>query len=309
MIFNFIDLKELREGDRVKGHVYVKEFKKKVDFTSKAPLYGTLHFKGYTMPFKVWDNSIQAFLNELSLTSFVVEVEGVVTSYKEKLELQVNNLFGVVEKGYEHYVFKSLDVNDLAVRFGNFITDNISKDYRDILEKVFSKDNLWGKFVYSWCASRMHDACVGGLLNHTLKMLNIAKAVVENDSRWEDKKDLIYVGIIFHDIGKVLEIENGSYTDISFVTHRVLGVEILHEHKDFIVSKIGKENYYHLLAIISQHHDEYAERASTVYSRFIHLVDMLESFVTGAMDRLENRQYYMYNDVPYMTENDRNLRY
>jgi len=285
---NFIDLKNLQEGQRVEGYVFVKEFDKKVDMSSKAPLYGTLYHKGYEIPFKVWDSVLQQYLNNLEIEKFLVKVKGIVTKYKNKLEVQIDQMYELITSGYEEYVYKSYDLDKLVKDFSAFV-NTMDEEYKEVLRVILFP--IWDTFVRSWCASKMHDACVGGLLAHTLKMLNIARVVVENDVRWQDKKGLIYLGIILHDIGKIYEMNNGSYTDISFVTHRVLGVELVTSHKDLILEKLGEENYYHLLAIISQHHDEYAERATTIYSKLIHYIDMLESFATGMMDRIENGQY------------------
>ena len=57
-------------------------------------------------------------------------------------------------------------------------------------------------------------------------MLRLARTLIENDSRLAPWADLLYLSIILHDIGKVLEIEDGVYIELSYISHRVLGAEI-----------------------------------------------------------------------------------
>ena len=64
----------------------------------------------------------------------------------------------------------------------------------------------------------MHDAQIGGLLNHTMKMMRIAKVVYQNEPRMEqleNYKDMLYLGVILHDIGKIYEMNYGVYQENS----------------------------------------------------------------------------------------------
>ena len=45
--------------------------------------------------------------------------------------------------------------------------------------------------------------------------------------------------------------------------------------------------YLELVAIISQHHGEFGERPKTVYSYLVHVVDLLDSRVSGLQKKLD----------------------
>lgn len=108
-------------------------------------------------------------------------------------------------------------------------------------------------------------------------------------------KDLVFIGLAVHDMGKILEYNNGTRTEIAFATHNFLGQEILFEFKKdivegfeapvkgsdepIVVEPFGTDFYYRLQAIIQQHHGEFGEPCHTVEAYLVHLVGMFESRV------------------------------
>ena len=79
-------------------------------------------------------------------------------------------------------------------------------------------------FIYP-AASKMHHSYVGGLAYHSIGMLKMADAFIENYSYLN--KDYLYAGIILHDIGKIIELtgpQNTEYTlDGQLLGHLVIG--------------------------------------------------------------------------------------
>jgi 3'-5' exoribonuclease len=96
----------------------------------------------------------------------------------------------------------------------------------------------------------LHDACVGGLANHVIKMLKLARTLVDNDERLLPYSDLIYVGIVCHDIGKIREFDMGNHVKNCFISHSEYGCEMMYEIKDYIVSLFDEAFFYRLLSII-----------------------------------------------------------
>lgn len=292
-----IDLLNVSEGQKVSGLILVQSHTKKPEGTeSKAPLSGIAHYKGRNMAFKVWDAQLQRLFNLNDLSGSILAVDASVSKYNDNLELTLNRInldHGVTNPSL---FYRSVNVEEVFAQFVEFVNTNLSPNALGILSHIFTSENLYEPFKYAWAASSMHDAQVGGLMNHTLKMLRLAKTLCENDPRLEQAKDLLYLSIIFHDIGKIREIgQGGTYTSISFVTHRILGVELLSRYRNMIIEAMGELFYYHLLAVVQQHHGEFGEPPTTIWSQIVHMIDHLEALTTGLMDKLEAKEYRVHN--------------
>lgn len=304
-----INLHEVKDGDVVSGLLYISFYTKKLDPASRAPVNGQATYKGKSMGFKIWDSYMQHIFNTNDLTGSIIAVKARAGVYKDNLELtleEINFNHGVTDTSI---FFKSVDVEKVFADFVEFMRLNLSEKGMILLSNIFKNENLTHAFKTCWAGSKMHDAQVGGLMNHTLKMLRLAKTLMENDSRLTEWSDLIYICIIFHDIGKIYEInEGGVYTPNSFVTHRTLGTELVIRQKDLIVEAYGETFFYHILAVQQQHHGkEFGDNPTTIWSYIIHLIDMLESVVTGFLDRMEAKDYNIKNGQKQVWFNGTNL--
>ena len=62
-----------------------------------------------------------------------------------------------------------------------------------------------------------------------LKCLNLLALVMDQHNNFNltrEGQDLVYIGLLIHDIGKTLEYQDGEVTKLAKVTHRGLGIEI-----------------------------------------------------------------------------------
>jgi 3'-5' exoribonuclease len=303
-----IDLRNLKDKDLVSGLIYIQDYTKKTDPVSKAPLNGTMYFYGKTMGFKLWDKNLQNIFNTNDLIGSIIEVEGDVGTYNDKMELTVSKAsfdHGIVDV---NLFFKSVEVETLFGQFVEFVNTNLTQSALTVLLGIFQSGNLFDPFKVTWAGAKMHDAQVGGLMNHTMKMLRLAKTMVENDSRLAPYTDLLYLNIILHDIGKVNEIgEGGIYTPNSFVTHRAMGAEITVQNKAAIVAAFGETFYYNIISVQLGHHGEFADKPTSIWAYIIHLIDMLECHTTGFLDMLDNGNFKVKNGQRTVYVNNSNL--
>ena len=102
-----------------------------------------------------------------------------------------------------------------------------------------------------------------------------------------EERDLVILGLVVHDFGKILELKNGAYTEISIVPHTYLGIEIISKYKDLIEETYNEMFYRELQAIILEHHGEFGERPKTVYAYLVHVIDLLDSRVSGLQRKVE----------------------
>ena len=138
-------------------------------------------------------------------------------------------------------------------------------------------------------AKTMHHATRGGLLHHTVTMLRDAKALAEV-YRFLDK-DLLYAGVIAHDLAKLDEMEADSlglvadYTrDGRLVGHIVRGV--VNIEKAAACTGADRERATLLQHLVLSHHGD-AEFGSPVPPK------CPEALVLSAIDRLDAKLFQM----------------
>lgn len=291
-----LDLTALQEGMVLSDSVvYLQGYKKRAYADGKKfYIAGTFVNQNASIPFKIWDAALVDALSTTDVAGRVVKITGSVTSYQNSLEVKVQSIDpqDSVEQEFPKVNFlKTVDVKTVYDDFVNMINTKLSEKGVQVLMTIFKTEKLFGRFKEEFAGSKMHDAQVGGLLNHTTKMLHIAEAVANNDKRLAaipDYLDLLYLGVILHDVGKVHEMNMGVYQPNSFVTHRTLGVEMVCRYKEQIVSAYDEKFFYQILAILQGHHGEYGDKPTTVMSYLIHLIDMVESTITGILDKIDN---------------------
>lgn len=303
-----LDLAHVTENVPYEGLVFIQSYQKKLD-DSRRPLNGVLFHQGATLNFKIWDKSLQDILNNNDFNGKIAHVTGTGGSYNGVKDITINSLN--FSHGFTDITafLKSVNIEEKFQQFATFINANISQNGVALISELFGRENLYEPFKTAWAAKKMHDAQVGGLMNHTTKMLNIAKTLVDNDPRLVPYKDILYVGIILHDIGKVVELDHmGNYTKDSVNGHRTIGVEYVVRNKDLFITHFDQMFYMHILEIITGHHGEqYGDAPKTAWSYISHLIDMLDSQLTGILDQIEVNNVTDYNGNKAVWNHGNNL--
>jgi 3'-5' exoribonuclease len=102
---------------------------------------------------------------------------------------------------------------------------------RALAEAFLADEYLMCSFRRCPAAKQMHHAYIGGLLEHTLNLLNLADRVVGLYPKIN--RDIVLMGLFLHDLGKTRELEFDrafAYTDRGeLVGHIVDGVLILRD--------------------------------------------------------------------------------
>jgi 3'-5' exoribonuclease len=110
------------------------------------------------------------------------------------------------------------------------LTDKMaSAPLKALMNAFWADSNFVNRFKQAPAAKKMHHAYLGGLLEHTLSMALLAEKIAGHYSGVD--RDLLLVGAILHDIGKVRELAYDQaidYTDEGrLLSHIVIGVEML----------------------------------------------------------------------------------
>ena len=290
----------LQQADKelVKGISILSSYSSQTAKNGKEYYSGTLKAQG-NLEFKVWGGSLFDQLKAEDYTGVPVYLEAEVNVWNDTKSLILKKVVAV-------------DVDDLGIditpldptkydiaanekEFYSLLKEELSPNGFELFKKIYNR--IRKEFRSEYAAVKIHDAYRGGLLAHTLKMLKVLRFIWNTYPNIREKmnKDLVFIGLAVHDMGKIMEYNNGTRTEIAFATHNFLGQEILFEFKKdivegfeapvkgsdepIVVEPFGSDFYYRLQAIIQQHHGEFGEPCHTIESYLVHLVDMFESRV------------------------------
>ena len=201
-------------------------------------------------------------------------------AYIEAPELSIHDFLPAIPREYlsQFWTDTCKKLNDRGVSYQCW----------KLVEKILKDPEVNGRFYIEGAAIMHHDNKIGGLVHHTTKMMNILAALLDNIPELQKVADLLCMGIILHDIGKVFEYENLSAGEFWYANHRARGIELMGRYKEMLVEAYDEEFYRQLQSIIIGHHGEYGDRPTTVAAGIVHYIDTLESQSTGLIEEQIN---------------------
>lgn len=227
----------------------------------------------------------------------IVNVNGLFQYYNNVAQLKISNMTLVEGADTEDFLPKS-DKNaiEMATELKKFLDKNLkSKYFRALANKFIEDDNIFGEFVRSPAAKTVHHAYIHGLLEHTLSMMKLC-LIIGNYYGSDINKELLIMGALFHDIGKVMEIDTDNSFDYTsegkLLGHLILGMELVNRYISEIDGFPEKARQL-VIHMIASHHGllEYGspKRPKTKEAMILHAVDNLDSKL-ASMDSIFNKE-------------------
>ncbi len=164
---------------------------------------------------------------------------------------------------------------------------------RELFDRMVTDEELWEAFCAAPAAKGMHHARIGGLLEHSVQCLRVARTLAEI---YPVNKDLLFFGVIFHDIGKTQELswEEGGFaytTEGRLQGHVVLGDRIVAAHVASIPG-FPEELALQLSHIMLSHQGEREygspEQPKTLEALLVNLVDNLDARAAMFLEATRN---------------------
>ena len=214
---NPIDLSKVAKGDSLIGYLFIKSQLVKTASNGSRYFNMTLsdsHFNG--MNAKMWD--VKPVDEEEFTTGKLVKVKGKVQEFNGNLQMIVGRM-RLTNEGDDVNPDDFVETAPISVsRMMKDLIDTIDAFHNADLKAITRAivDDHKEDLAYFPAAKKMHHAVKGGLLYHTHSMLMAGKALADLYPFLD--KDLLYAGIILHDMGKTVEMvsdENGSVDDYS----------------------------------------------------------------------------------------------
>jgi 3'-5' exoribonuclease len=277
---------DFNKSDKIEGYFLIKTVDCKVTNNSTTNKYLDFNFTDSTgeINAKLWECNNE--IEQLFKDNMLVKVRGVVNEYRGKLQLKIEKIRNVTVEdnvNIDDFVlsapYKSEDMFDIILEFIEKIKND---DIRGITEQIILECSE--KMMHYPAAKSNHHAVRGGLLYHTTTMLKAGEKLL--DIYKHLNSDLLYAGVILHDIAKIFEMDSSELGIVSQYTtegqllgHIVLGINLI----DRAGCKLGADKEIIILLqhmILSHHYEpEYGspKRPMIPEAELLHHLDIIDA--------------------------------
>lgn len=283
-------VRDLQDKQSFTSHFLVRD---KVVLTGKnGKSYISLNLSDSTggIDARIWDN-VES-LGELFQNGDIVRVKGSIQLFQNRRQAIVHRVEKAVAGEYQMSDFlstSSRNPEDMMAELQQIAEAIEDRSIRQLVLDVMNDPEIRPRMLRAPAAKTIHHAFVGGLLEHVLSICGLMKGLhAHYKTQGVDMKlDLLIFGAIFHDIGKVWELDAPegvgiSYTDKGrLLGHMILAVELV-EKKASRILGFPEETKDLLKHIILAHHGR-LEYGSPKVPMF------LEAFIVAAIDDLDSK--------------------
>lgn len=222
-------------GDVVQGFALLTKKEQRQDRNGKTFLDMEIADASGSIAAKVWADS--PALNGQYDTHRFIAFRGSVKNYRDQLQLSIDDCREATEDDRRYGFDESLlvpstreDIDDLWARLTGLLQEKVD---RPILRRLAAETlEIHGAALREHPAAKaMHHAYRGGLLEHVVSMAELALRVCEHYRDLD--RDLVVIGVLFHDLGKLQELGAMPVNDYTLVGrlvgHVVIGRDLLRD--------------------------------------------------------------------------------
>ncbi len=287
-------IEDFKENDRIVEHYLCKQRQSLKSRAGKNYLSLRLQDKTGTIEAKVWDlnNDIQNFEE-----NDFIKIDGMVHTYQNELQLKITKIRKSETGEYDPINFipcTDKDVNSLYGQITDYIKDISNQYVRHVVEDIIvNNPRINDCFRNHSAAKHMHHSYMGGLIEHTLSVLQICDFM---STRYKFvNRDILLASALLHDIGKVFELSDfpgNDYTDDGqLLGHIIIGTELIEESANKMPG-FPHELKSILKHCILAHHGEYEfgspKKPKTIEAFILHLADNADAKIKMFEEALES---------------------
>lgn len=287
-------LADLRAGDVVDDVFVVTNAQFAASSNGKHYIKAFISDRTAQVTARLWNATRERF-HAMPDNAFA-RVRGRVENYQNNLQLIIEDFGRPVPGSFEVADLMpatARDVDEMCQRVFKILGSITHPDTRAIIQAFLDDEDLMNNFARAPAASSFHHAFVGGLLEHTLNLLEIADRLIPLYPHLS--RDLCLAGVFLHDLGKTWELSYEaafSYTDAGqLVGHIVKGAMMIEDKARVASTNLGRpiprELVDMLQHIVLSHHEKLEHGSpkppSTPEAVFVALVDNLDAKVSMAL--------------------------
>ncbi len=316
-------ISSLNEGDRVEDIFVVKIKKGMMPYRNKEGSYFRLLLSdksGKTLEYNYWGSEDTAAVKKIYDSvkpDSVILVKGVVSSFGGKLQLTSNepSELTVLKPGeYDEREFIKPPKRDPKKMYEELLReiDSVKNaQIKKLLEKIFKNKDTGKKFMNYPGGIEIHHNWTGGLLQHTLEVLEYCK--LSREQFPELDMDLLTAGALLHDIGKLEELAVTSRIKGTnrgqLVGHIVLGATYVSNRMD--ETGMDEELRDKILHMMVSHHGklEYGSAKEPMFPEalVLYYADEMSSKIAEISDFVKSSREDTEDDFMYNRRKRRNI--
>ena len=286
---------EIKENDSVESLFLVKEKSSGITKTGNAYLKLKLVDRSGEIEGRIW-TFVENYADSFEKDDFV-QLTGKAVSFQEHLQLNITHTQRVVEEEILFSDFFPMAEKDAEEMFRSLI--EISQQIKNphlnqLLQLIWEDESFIKRFKMAPASKWLHHNYLGGLLEHTLSLVQL---VLKNVSHYKGLNlDLLLTAAILHDLGKVEELSYQRSFDYSdegrLLGHIILGIERL-EDKIRQLPGFPKDLSTLLKHLLLSHHGQYIwgspKRPMTLEAVMLHFLDDMDAKINGVQQFIKKQ--------------------
>lgn len=305
-------IKDFKVGEEVTGYYLVKAKNVKTSSANKPYIDFTLQDITGEVNAKLWDvkGDVEAQYNP----GEVVKIMGTVTQWQQSVQLKlikIRALLAEDDVDFSQFIPTApIDAQVMLDEILSFVHEMASEDVRRLVLALI--DAYKAPLMYYPAAKSNHHAIKSGLLYHILRMLRTAKGlgqVYKNVNL-----DLVYAGIILHDIEKINEMDatevgvvEGYTKEGQLLGHIIMGIKRI----DKTAEALGIDPELSLLIqhLILTHHYEpefgSPKKPLIPEAELLHYIDMIDARMYDMNKALRDVEIEQFSDPIFVLDRRR----
>lgn len=277
-------IKELQAGDGIQSFFLIKASDCKTTNNNKNYLDLTLVDQTGEINAKLWDYSVEA--GEQYVANALVKVKGTVNEWQSRLQLKIDKIrLSTAEDGLDIGDFVPVAPYSAEFMYGeieSYMNRIGNQDMQQIVKSIVTANKE--KLLLYPAAKQNHHAVRSGLMYHIMTMLRMGEKVSEIYQGLNP--DLLFAGIILHDIAKLAEMNASELGIVSEYTvegemlgHIIQGIKMI----DQTATKLGADPEVSLLLqhmILSHHYEPdfgSPKRPMIPEAEILHYLDIIDA--------------------------------
>lgn len=294
-----VSIKLLQDKDTIQDRPFlVKDKIKGVGKNGKSFLSLLIGDQTGHLDARLWDRVDE--LSEIFEIGDIIIVKGQVQVYQGRKQIIIHKLEKPAQEQYQIESFqieeKKIDVHALYSELMKIVDQVESGAIKQLIKDCLQDNEIKELLLKSPAAKTIHHAWRGGLLQHILSITKLVKMIGQHYQNVN--VDLLVFGAIFHDLGKIWELEidkqGTQYTRQGrLLGHMLLSCELIDKKSQRILG--FPEDLRDILKhIVLSHHGrlEYGspKRPKFLEAMIVAMVDDLDSKIDTLSHLIENER-------------------
>lgn len=284
-------ISELQAGTELRSEPYLlHDVVRRQSKDGRTFLLATLRDRSGQIGGVYWD--VPLTVDAWVRPGLAVLVSGRVNTYKDTTQVTISELARANGLDMSSFLPRSKRSREKMQAELRARVSGLADPWQTLTAYILLEGALTETFALAPAARGMHHAYVGGLLEHSLSMANLADYLARHYDYVN--RDLLICGALLHDLGKALayNLEEGfTHTvDGRLVGHIVRGIVLIEQaaaELDFPAADLQQ-----LVHLIAAHHgtNEWGSPVTpkTLEAILLHQIDLLDSRVAGFMDHVDS---------------------